>query len=295
MKPKRRILPFALALTALSVLPAFGQVAPNGLVILFTDYGADSIYVGALKGAIYSAFPQARIDTITHSVPAFDVLSGACMLAEAAKEFPAGTTFCCVVDPGVGTPRKRIVLETRNGLRFVAPDNGLLTLVADQFGVAAMREATNTALWRPGEVSNTFQGRDIFGPVAAALARGVPLADVGPELAALVRLDIQPPRIEDGVVHGVVTRADPYGNLVTNITPDMLAQLGLKLHDTALVTIGKSEFRAPLKPTYAAVPPGTRLLVVQSSGYVECAVNLGSLAEEIGEGAHAPVTIRQAS
>jgi len=283
-----------LLLSPLLAVPASADVAPNGLVILFTDYGADSIYVGALKGAIYAAFPQARIDTITHSVPPFDVLSGAYMLVEAAKEFPPGTTFCCVVDPGVGTPRKRIVLETRNGLRFVAPDNGLLTLAADQFGVAAIREAANTALWRPGEVSNTFQGRDIFGPVAAALARGVPLADVGPERDGLVRLDIAPARIADGVAHGVVTRADPYGNLVTNITPGMLNELGLALHDTARITIGKAEFRAPLESTYAAVPPGERLLVIQSSGYVECAINLGSLAEAIGEGAHAPVRIQKA-
>lgn len=285
-------------LLLLMVLPAIagpaGAAAPNGLVVLLTDYGADSIYVGALKGAMYSKFPEVRIDAITNSVPAFDIVAGAYMLAEACREFPAGTTFCCVVDPGVGTARKRIVLETKAGQVFVGPDNGLLTLVAERDGVAALREAANKALWRAGDVSQTFQGRDVFGPVAAAVARGVPLTEVGPELKDLVRLEFPKARIEGDTAVGTVIRADSYGNLVTNLTPDDLAHVGLKLNDEAEVTVGKTHFTAPLKSTYADVPEGQKVLVVQSTGLIECAVNMRSLAKEVGEGLQAIVKIKKA-
>jgi S-adenosylmethionine hydrolase len=270
------------------------DVVANSLVVLFTDYGADSIYVGALKGAIYAKFPLARIDTLTNSVPPFDVATGAYLLAEACREFPKGAVFCCVVDPGVGTDRKRIVLETKTGHRFVGPDNGLFTLVARRFGIAELREATNQKLWREGEVSHTFQGRDVFGPVAAALASGVPLAEVGPELKDLVRLPLEESRVEGDTVRGTVVRSDGYGNLVTNITAKDLEKVGLQKNDRLDLTIGKARFTAPLKSTYADVPEGRAVILVQSSGYLECAINLRNLADEIHEGAHAPVTLRKA-
>jgi hypothetical protein len=262
--------------------------------VLHTDYGTDSVYVGVLKGAIYKSFPQARIDAITNSVPPFDIMAGAQMLAEAAGEFPTGTVFCCVVDPGVGTSRKRIVLETRSGHVFVAPDNGLLTLAARRLGTAQIREITNAALWRAGEVSHTFHGRDIFGPVSAALARGVPLAEIGPALESMVTLDIPEPRVDDGKVLGAVIRSDPYGNLITNITAEHLSKIGLTLGDTADVQVGAAQFSAPWVGAYGDVPEGARLLVVQSSGYIELAANMRNLAEDIGEGLHAPVTISKA-
>ena len=282
----------ALLLTFVLVsLRVWGEFDPNGLVVLHTDYGADSVYVGVLKGAIYKAFPQARIDAITNSVPPFDILAGAQMLAEAAGEFPAGCVFCCVVDPGVGTSRKRIVLEAKSGHVFVAPDNGLLTLAARRLGVVQIREIANTALWRGGEVSHTFHGRDIFGPVSAALGRGVPLSEIGPPLESMVTLDIREPRIEAGKIVGAVIRSDPYGNLITNITAEHLSKIGLAIGDAAEVQVGAARFSAPWVGAYGAVAEGARLLVVQSSGYVELAVNMRSLAEAIGEGLHARVTI----
>lgn len=266
---------------------------PNGLVVLFTDYGADSIYVGVLKGTIYSKFPAARIDAITNSVPAFDVVTGAHMLAEACPEFPEGTTFCCVVDPGVGTPRKRIVLETKAGQFFVGPDNGLLSVVASRFGVAALREATNQAWWRHGAVSQTFQGRDIFGPVAATVARGTPLTETGPELGDLVRLPIEGCQLEGNAITGTVIRADWYGNLVTNITGETLAKAGITTNEMVEVRVGSEGFTAPVKSTYADVPEGQRLLLIQSTGYVEFAINKGNLAETVKAGAHAPIVIKK--
>jgi hypothetical protein len=273
---------------------AFAATTPTGLVVLLTDYGADSVYVGALKGAVYTKFPAARIDAISNSVPPFDVVTGAFMLVEASKEFPPGTTFCCVVDPGVGTERKCVVLETKSGHFFVGPDNGLLSLAAQKLGVVEVRECSNRALWREGKLSHTFHGRDIFGPVAAALASGVSLEKVGPVIEALKRLDLGEVRIENGAAQGCVARSDPYGNLITNISYEDLTKLGLEKDDIVTVTIGKAEFQAPLKQTYSDVPDGKRVGLIQSFGYLEFAVNMGSLADEVKEGAHAPVTVRKA-
>lgn len=274
---------------------AAGEVSTpaNGLVVLLTDYGADSIYVGAIKGAMYSKNPGLRIDAISNSVPPFDVLAGAYMLAEACGEFPPGTTFCCVVDPGVGTPRKRIVLESESGQRFVAPDNGLLTLVAARYGVRQLRETVHPEHWRAGAVTRTFQGRDVFGPVAAMLVGGLAMEKLGPELPELVRLDAARARVADGAAQGAVIRTDVYGNLVTNVTPQDLGQLDLKPGDKLDVTIGKQTFSAPWVSTYADVPPGEKLALVQSMGLIECAINQGSLAEILGEGLRAAVSIRK--
>ena len=196
------------ALVALAVFwmggYAWAGAKPNGLVILATDYGADSIYVGEIKGAIYNKFPQARVDSITNSIPPYDIVVGAYTLLESTGMFPSGTTFVCIVDPGVGTPRKPIVLETKDGQRYVGPDNGILSLVAEKYGVAEIRECANQELWRAGDVSHTFHGRDIFGPVAAALAGGAPMDKVGPKLDALTKLDFAPSAIDGATVRGLV-------------------------------------------------------------------------------------------
>lgn len=268
--------------------------APNGLIIMLTDYGTDSIYVGILKGAMYSKHPNARIDAITNGIPPYDIAAGAYTLLEACGNFPVGTTFCCVVDPGVGSERKAIALETQNGYTFVAPDNGLLAPVAEKFGIVGLREATNTALWREGVVSSTFHGRDIFGPVSASLARGVPFDQVGPALEAMVQLDVPRVRIEDDAVHGTVLRADPYGNLISNIRAADLEAAGISNGDTLNVAIGGAHFAAPWLGTYSDAPEGERLVLVQSTGLIEFAINQGDLAATIGEGLHADVRVTKA-
>ncbi len=270
-----------------------GAAKPNGMVVLLTDYGADSIYVGILKGAIYSKFPEAKVVTATNSVPPFDVLAGGHLLLEACGAFPRGTTFCCVVDPGVGTDRKCIVLETKAGQYFVSPDNGLLTLVAREYGVAQLHECSNKALWRAGSLSTTFHGRDIFGPVAASLASGVAIEDAGPELEKMIELDVPVSEVKQGAALGAVVRKDIYGNLVTNITRQQLQRLRIKRGDTLDITIGKAHYQATFVSAYGDVPTGERLVLVQSSGFVECAANMRSLSDEIAESQNAPVSIRK--
>ena len=275
-------------------LGAAAGATPNGLVVMLTDYGTDSIYVGILKGAMYSKNPQARIDAITNGIPSYDIAAGAYTVLEACENYPAGTTFCCVVDPGVGSERKAIVLETKNGFVFVGPDNGLLAPVAEKFGIADLREATNTAYWREGVVSSTFHGRDIFGPVSASLANGVPVEKVGPKLERMVPLSLPDVRVEDGAAYGTILRADPYGNLISNLRPAHLESLGLKKGDSVDVTIGGEHFVAPWLGTYSDAAEGGRLVLVQSMGVIEFAINQGSLSDAIGQGLHADVRVAKA-
>lgn len=268
--------------------------APNGLVALLTDYGADTIYVGILRGAILSKNGAARVETVTNSVPNYDIVTGAHLLAEASPQWPKGTTFCCVVDPGVGTPRKSIVLETKAGQYFVGPDNGLLSLVAQRDGIAALHEATNPAYFGPNAVSSTFQGRDIYGPVAASIAGGAALAEVGPALTALVEVEVPEASVEAGAMHGTVLRSDDYGNLITNIPAARMVEIGVAKGDTVSVQIGEKTLTLPYRNTYAEVAQGEALLCAQSVGLVEAAINQGSMAALTGAGPHTPVVIRKA-
>lgn len=287
----------ALALLA-AVAPAAAQDAPpappalqpNGVVALLTDYGADSLYVGMLRGAIAAKRIDVRTVDLTHSVPAYDILTGAFMLAEGCSAFPEGTVFCAVVDPGVGTDRRVLVLRTRKNQVFVAPDNGLLTVVAERDGVAEAREGVNRDLWSDAE-SHTFHGRDIFGPLAAALAAGAPVASAGPDLPGFLRFEIPQARIRDGEIEGVVLRSDPYGNLVTNIPATLLAEADVRPDARLRVALGEETFEVPFKTTYSDVPAGERLALVQSAGFLELAVNLGSLAAETRADAKTPVAL----
>lgn len=285
---KRVGLAMAMFLMAGSAMAAQG---PNGLIVLLTDYGSDSVYVGALKGAIYSKYPEARIDSITHAIPPFDITTGAFMLMETCKEFPAGTTFCAIVDPGVGTARKGAVLRTQSGHYFIGPDNGLLWLVAQRMGIAELYECSNRALWREGQLSHTFHGRDIFGPVSAAVAKGTPLSEVGGKLDKLTALPLSASTSEPGKVTGESIWNDPYGNIITNISFEDLDKAGFQENEVVTVTLDQSTFDAPLKKTYSDVPEGERLGVIQSLGFLEFAINMGSLADQLKAGAHAKITV----
>lgn len=294
MRTYRAIFPVVTAILVLTALTHADEFKPNGLLILMTDYGTDSIYMGIIRGAIYSKFPDAKVNDLTNAVPPFDITAGAYLLVEAAGEYPKGTVFVNIVDPGVGTPRKPIVLETNNGYCFVGPDNGLTTLVAEKFGVKQIRELTNKDLWRAETTSTVFHGRDIFGPVGASLASGVPVEKCGPALDTLTKLDIARSKVENAAATGTVMRTDPYGNVITNIISTDLKTLNIALGDAIEITIGSEKWTAPFKRTYAEVPEGSRLVVVQSSGFVECAINKGSLTDAIKQGFGAAVTIRKA-
>ena len=204
------------------------------VIALLTDFGLRDTYVGELKGAILTANPAAIIVDITHNIPPQDIHAGAFLLGNAAPAFPTGTVFIAVVDPGVGSDRRPILVETPQGT-FVGPDNGLFTRIiwpdADDTPptptlatlppTVRAWHLTNPA-YRRQHVSNTFHGRDVFAPAAAHHAAGVPASSMGNPATSLWRLPVPLPKLEAGAITGEVIYIDHYGNLVTNIPANML-------------------------------------------------------------------------
>ena len=265
----------------------------NGLIVMLTDFGEKDFYVGAVKGAIYSIYEKARIDSITHQITKFDIAEGAYTLAKAAAEFPSGTVFVAVVDPGVGSERKAIVLKTEDGKYFVGPDNGLFTSVIDELGLAELREITNPALMRKAELSSTFHGRDIFGPVAAHLAAGTPLEEVGPLMKNYVNLDIQQARVVNGQIIGEISAIDEYGNAITNISQQLFDKAEFSRGDILKIQFDNGDvIECQYSKTYSDVPVGQYVGLFGSSGF-EIAINQGNCARKRNLKIHTKVTISQ--
>src|SRR4029078_180609 len=185
------------------------------VVALLTDFGTRDHYAGTMKGVVLRICPDATLVDITHDVPPHDVLAGALELAAAYRYFPVGTIFVAVVDPGVGSTRRGIAADSGE-YRFVAPDNGVLTLVFDDHAPKRVVAHTERRYARP-TVSRTFEGRDRFAPAAAWLAKGVVGAPLGRAAGPIIRLDIPQPRIGPDRIDGEVLRVDRFGNLITNI------------------------------------------------------------------------------
>lgn len=187
------------------------------IVTLLTDFGTADYFVGAMKGALLASNPEARVVDITHEVPPYDVEAGAFTLRAAFETFPEGTVHLAVVDPGVGSSRRGVVVEGR-GHTFVGPDNGLFGHVYERVRPFRVFHLTNERYFR-AEVSPTFHGRDIFAPVAGALSRGVPAEEFGPEVEDFVRLEgAAPERSPGGALAGRVINVDRFGNCITNIS-----------------------------------------------------------------------------
>src|SRR5437660_2455519 len=217
----------ALLLIASSLLAQPPAAQPPPTVVFMTDFGILDDSVALCKGVMYGITPNLRIVDLTHQVNAFSIRDGARFLFGATPYFPAGTVFVAVVDPGVGSSRKAVVVKSKRGQFFVLPDNGLMTMVEDRDGVEAIREVTNPAWMVGAKISSTFHGRDIFSPVGAHIARGDDWTQVGPAVKQLVRLDLKPATVDDKGLTGEVVALDgPYGNLITNIGADDFQKLG---------------------------------------------------------------------
>jgi S-adenosylmethionine hydrolase len=238
---------------------------------LLTDYGTRDSYVAELKGTIYTVAPDARIADLTHEVPSFDIREGSFLLGRAVRQFPSGTVFVSVVDPGVGTARKAVAVRTGRGKLLVGPDNGLFTRVCDEEAPCVAHELRERRYWRDPETSTTFHGRDIFGPVAAHLARGVALEALGPRVPELVRLNSIAARRDGEAVVGQITHVDVYGNCSTNIPATLLGEGVFEFADR----------RFPRRATYAEVGAGEPVLVIDSEGNAELALNQGHLASAL--------------
>jgi len=250
------------------------RTAARPLVVFMTDFGTANDAVAICKAVMVGIAPDIRIMDITHQVTPFSIEEGARFLAGVSPYYPAGTVFVAVVDPGVGTNRKAVVVKSKRGQYFVLPDNGLISPVIDRDGLDSAREITNKN-WMIGDaISSTFHGRDIFSPVGAHLAAGWDYTLVGPEVQQLVRLTPKAATVTDKGIEGeVIALDDPFGSLITDITGDEFKELGYRLGDRVTVQLNKKPFTLPYTKTFMDVPVGDPLLYVDSRGRVGLALN----------------------
>ncbi|HEY5314023.1 MAG TPA: SAM-dependent chlorinase/fluorinase [Pirellulales bacterium] len=266
--------------------PASGSPAPSGIITLLTDFGTGSHYVAAMKGVILSLNRQAEIVDLTHGIRPQDIRQGAWTLAEVAERFPAGTIHVGVVDPGVGSGR-RIVYAALGEQYFVAPDNGLLSRLALRSRPSKIVSIEDPRFWRPS-VSCTFHGRDIMAPVAAHLSLGLHPDELGQALGELVMLDWAEVHVLPGKIQGTVSSIDSFGNLITDITSDMLRDT--PTGEDTRVACDEHETLGIFR-TYADQPPMTLVALIGSSGYLELAIVGDSAAAMLGIRSGTPVTV----
>jgi len=243
-------------------------------IVFMTDFGTANDSVAICKAVIVGIAPNARIMDITHQVTPYSIEDGSRFLAGVTPYYPSGTVFLVVVDPGVGTSRKAVIVKSKRGQFFVLPDNGLITPVADRDGIEGAREITNTA-WMIGEnISSTFHGRDVFSPAAAHLAAGEDWTLAGGAVKDLVRLS---PRVatvdKNEIVGAVIGLDDPYGSLITDIQATDFQALGYKLGDKVTVKIDRGFYTFPFVKTFMDVPVGDPLLYIDSRGRLGVALN----------------------
>jgi S-adenosylmethionine hydrolase len=241
------------------------------VVALLTDFGTSDPYVGMMKGVIAGICPEANVIDVTHDVPAHDIRMGAFFLERAHRYFPKGAVFVAVVDPGVGTARAKVGLEA-GGRYFVGPDNGVLSLAVRRYRAVVLARRS----YFGSEVSNTFHGRDVFAPVAAHLARGLPLARFGPPKRRIIALSWPKPKRTRAALVGEIVSIDRFGNLITNIEPSdwrSLRNPRLSAGDFSSSKLSKS---------YQEVPKGKLALVFGGYGLLEIAARESSAAAELG-------------
>jgi S-adenosylmethionine hydrolase len=249
------------------------------IVALLTDFGTRDHYAGTMKGVIAGLCPEASLIDITHDIPPHDVLGAALELSAAYKFFPAGTIFLVVVDPGVGSSRHGLVAEAAE-FKFVAPDNGVLSLVFQEARPRRVVELTERRYARP-TVSRTFEGRDRFGPAAGWLARGIEPTAMGRPLSKWETLAIPAAVVADGHLVGEILRVDRFGNLVSNIDRKTFEQFR---HDRPIhIAIAEHPIDR-LVQTYAEADAGAVCALFGSSDHLEIAVNGGSAAERLAAG-----------
>ncbi len=257
------------------------------VITLTTDYGTSDHLVGTLKGVILKINPDAIIVDLNHHVMPYDVLDGALSIGATYRYFPPRTIHVVVVDPGVGTERRPLLVSAELHY-FVAPDNGVLSTVYEKETNLVVRHITAEHYFL-NPVSNTFHGRDIFAPAAARLSKAFQTEAFGEEISDFVRFSLPKPKPAQNALKGVVLRVDHFGNLMTNFTaadlpPELVARGNMKL------LLGGKEIRQ-LAQTYAQGNPGEPFAILGSSGFLEISVNKGNAARALGAQRGAEVTL----
>ncbi len=260
------------------------SIAPStaGPTIVFmTDFGTANDAVAICRAVMVGIAPQARIMDITHQVTPYSIEEGARFLEAVSRYYPPGTVFVAVIDPGVGTSRKAIVVKSKKGQYFVLPDNGLITPVIDRDGLDTAREITNQNWMIQAPISSTFHGRDIFSPVGAHLAAGWDFNLVGPQVPQLVRLNPKTSTTRDkGIDGNIIALDDPFGSLVSDIPGEEFKKLGYHLGDLVLIEINKKPVTLHYVKTFMDVPVGETLLFIDSRDRVSIAVNQGNYSKK---------------
>lgn len=258
-----------------------GQPEGRPTIVFMTDFGTANDAVAICKAVILGIAPDARIMDITHQVTPYSIEEAARFLEAVTPYYPAGTVFLVVVDPGVGTSRKAVVVKSKKGHYFVLPDNGLVTPVVDRDGLESAREITNPDWMIQAPISSTFHGRDIFSPVAAHLAAGGDFTLIGPKVPQLVRLSPKTPvTSEKGIAGDIIGIDDPFGSLITDIPAEEFKKLGYRLGDKVVIEINKKSIILPYVRTFMEVSVGESLLYVDSRGRVGIAINQGSYSRK---------------
>jgi S-adenosylmethionine hydrolase len=258
------------------------------IITLTTDFGTNDHFVGAVKGVILDIVPEAAIVDITHAVQPYDVLDGAIAISQTYSFFPTGTVHMVVVDPGVGTTRRPIIASS-DGYHFVAPDNGVLSMVFAKEERIHVRHVTSEHYFHQ-PVSNTFHGRDVFAPVAAYLAKLVDSHKFGEEIEDYMKFAAPRPKpAGDNRLRAVVLKVDRFGNLITNVTPDDAPALfagkpGFK------IVVGSKEI-TELRNAYAEGAPGEVFGILGSMGYLEIVANRAAAAQITGASKGSEVSI----
>jgi S-adenosylmethionine hydrolase len=281
------LLTIALISAACSKSPATGDSSSAGksgahaTIVFMTDFGTANDAVAICKAVMLGIAPDARIMDITHQVTPYSIEEGARFLAAVSPYYPAGTVFVAVVDPGVGTSRKAIIVKSKKGQYFVLPDNGLITLVIDRDGLDSAREITNPNWTIQAPISSTFHGRDIFSPAGAHLAAGWDFSLVGPVVPQLVRLTPKTSTTTDkGIAGDIIAIDDPFGSLITDIPGDEFKKLGYNLGDKFRIEINKKSVVLPYVKTFMDVPVGDVLLYIDSRDRVGIAINQGNYSKK---------------
>ena len=261
-------------------------------IVLLTDFGYRDHYAGVMRGVIATIAPGAHVIDLTHGIPPQSVTAGAIALAQSWRYFPPHSIFVGVVDPGVGTERLPIAIETAAGTRFIGPDNGLLTLAADAAGFKRAVEL-HEPRYRLDYVSATFHGRDIFAPAAAHLSSGVRLAAFGPAIRPLTRIDPAGGVVEQSdALHGAIIYIDGFGNLITNLDRNHIAEFAARFRGRRLLARIKRGAPIPIHAAYGHASPGAALATFGSFDLLEIAVRDGNAASHFRASPGMAVTLR---
>ncbi|MFH1051562.1 MAG: SAM-dependent chlorinase/fluorinase [bacterium] len=240
-------------------------------IVLLTDFGLSDSYVGQMKGVIASLNPNANVIDLTHDIQPQNIKHGAFILVSSCTYFPKGTIFVCVIDPGVGSKRKAIAVQTEN-YYFIAPDNGLLTFALEKQEILQVIELDNQE-YHFADKSNTFHGRDVFAPVAAHLSLGIETEKLGSEIDINDIIKLKPLKLKKKKkkIVGEIIYADKFGNLITSIHKSDIQEI----EEDIVIQFGKEKIR-DISKTYSDVKKGKLLAYIGSSGYLEIGVRGGN-------------------